>query len=225
MVTVREPPLRHARELAEGEKPMPDVQARKQHYGPSFFLAPWATPQSRCGVLSALTVATGDIARRKPGNEASEKDLYTLDKDIAPINRVVEALLGIIEQHAADAIKRREAAPRTVSDDDPATIAHFLAIEQGRDATRTRTASVCGARLSGAVVPRRVSEPLGRRRALPQQVNPTADIRRSARLRSERSRPCRRAGGRSSGRRRSFRRYSRRRAAWLWRWSRCSAFC
>jgi len=60
------------------------------------------------------------------------KDLYTLDKQTAQVNLVIEAFLGIIEQHAADPIKRLSAAPAGISDDDRWTIAFFLAIQQGR---------------------------------------------------------------------------------------------
>ena len=129
----REPPfVQHLREIAEGKKSLPGAMARKQHYVPSFLLARWATPQNRDGALWALTVGTGDVARRKPGKVALQKDLYTLDKGTMSINLVIEAFLGIIEQHAADAIKRVAAAPQTISDDDRWTIAYFLAIQQGR---------------------------------------------------------------------------------------------
>ena len=128
-----EPPfLQHLREIAEGKKSLPDAAARKQHYVPSFLLALWATPQKRDGILWALTVSTGDVDKRKPGKVALRKDLYTLDKEASSINLVIEAFLGVVEQHAADAIKRLAAAPLSISDDDRWTIAYFLAIQQGR---------------------------------------------------------------------------------------------
>lgn len=111
---------------------MPSTAARKQHYVPSFLLARWASPQNRDGALWALTVGSGDVAKRKPGKVALQKDLYTLDKGTASINLVIEAFLGIVEEHAADAIKRVAAAPQNISDDDRWTIAYFLAIQQGR---------------------------------------------------------------------------------------------
>lgn len=124
--------MQYLREIAEGKKSLPDAAARKQHYVPSFLLALWATPQKRDGILWALTVGTGDVDKRKPGKVALQKDLYTLDKEAASINLVIEAFLGLIEQHAADAIKRLAAAPQSISDDDRWTIAYFLAIQQGR---------------------------------------------------------------------------------------------
>lgn len=124
--------VRHLLEIAEGKKSLPVAAARKQHYVPSFLLARWATPQNRDGALCALTVGTGDVAKRKPGKVALQKDLYTLDKGTESINLVIEAFLGIVERHAAHAIKRVAAAPQTVSDNDRWTIAYFLAIQQGR---------------------------------------------------------------------------------------------
>lgn len=124
--------MQHLREIAEGKKALPDAAARKQHYVPSFLLALWATPPKRDGALWALAVDTGDVKKGKPGKVALQKDLYTLDKDAGSINLVIEAFLGIVEQHAADAIKRLAAAPESLSDDDRWTIAYFLAIQQGR---------------------------------------------------------------------------------------------
>jgi hypothetical protein len=122
----------HLREIAEGTKSLPDAAARKQHYVPSFLLALWATPRKRGGTLWALAVDTGEVDKRKPGKLALEKDLYTLDKEATKVNLVIEAFLGVIEQHAAEAIKRLTGAPAGVSDEDRWTIAYFLAIQQGR---------------------------------------------------------------------------------------------
>ncbi len=45
----------------------------------------------RDGILWALTVGTGDVDKRKPGKVALRKDLYTLNKEAASINLVIEA--------------------------------------------------------------------------------------------------------------------------------------
>ena len=128
-----EPPfVQHLRNIAKGKKSLPDAAARKQHYVPSFLLALWATPQKRAGALWALTVGTGDVEQRKPGKVALETDLYTLDKEAAKVSLVIEAFLGIVEQYAADAIKRLAAAPQSISNNDRWTVAYFLAIQQGR---------------------------------------------------------------------------------------------
>ena len=111
---------------------MPDAQARNQHYVPSFLLARWAMPQTRNGRLFSLTVASGDVIEGKPGKVALERDLYTLDKHEKSINLVIEAFLGVIEGHAAEPIKRLGTAPEAISDDDRATIAFFIALQQGR---------------------------------------------------------------------------------------------
>lgn len=128
-----EPPfIRRFREITEGKRTMPKTMARKQHYVPSFLLARWATPKTRKGALATIEVAIGEVVTRSPGKVALQRDLYTLDKGTASINLGVEALLGIVEENAAEAIKRLEAAPERISMDDRATIAYFLAIQQGR---------------------------------------------------------------------------------------------
>ena len=114
---------------------MPDTQARNQHYVPSFLLARWATPQTRDGRLFSLMVASGDVTQRKPGKVALLRDLYTLDRFEKSVNLVIEAFLGVIEGYAADPIKRLGAAPAAICDDDRATIAFFLALQQGRTPT------------------------------------------------------------------------------------------
>ncbi|MEJ7783928.1 MAG: DUF4238 domain-containing protein [Solirubrobacteraceae bacterium] len=130
MAAGHEPPfVQEFRDIAEGTKPMPTTDARRQHYVPSFLLARWATPKNRKGSLVSLAVA-GKTAARKPGNVALEKDLYTIDKHAASVNLVFEAFLAIVECHAADPIKRLATAPQPITDDDRATIAYLLALQQ-----------------------------------------------------------------------------------------------
>jgi hypothetical protein len=101
-----DPPfLQHLREIASGGKKLPDTQARKHHYVPSFLLARWATPQARDGRLFSLAVASGKVTQQKPGKVALEKDLYTLDGDAKTVDLAIEAFLSVIEGHAADPIK------------------------------------------------------------------------------------------------------------------------
>ncbi|TML00268.1 MAG: DUF4238 domain-containing protein [Actinobacteria bacterium] len=136
VAAVPNPPfLQHLRDIAAGTKRLPDTLARNQHYVPSFLLARWATPQTRECKLFALTVASGEVAQRKPGEVALQKDLYTLDKHEKSVNLVIEAFLSVIEGYAADPIKRLGAVPAAISDDDRATIAFFIALQQGRTPT------------------------------------------------------------------------------------------
>jgi uncharacterized protein DUF4238 len=87
------------------------------------------------GGLFSLEVASGKVTHQKPGTVALRKDLYTLNRDAKAVDLVIEAFLGVIEGHAADPIKRLGAAPAAVSDGDRATIAFFLALQQGRTPT------------------------------------------------------------------------------------------
>src|SRR4051794_20383539 len=107
MAAHHEPPfIQEFRDIAEGSKPMPTTDARKQHYVPSFVLARWATPQTRRPPLGPPAVPTGNAATRQPGKVALEKDSYTIDKPAASVNLVFEAFLAIVEKHTLDPIKR-----------------------------------------------------------------------------------------------------------------------
>ncbi len=111
---------------------MPQTQARDQHYVPSFLLARWATPPKRKGTLYELAVATGKVKATKPGNVSWQRDLYTVDKAANSSVLIVEAFLAIIEDCTADPIKNLSTLPTSISDEDRATIAFFLALQQFR---------------------------------------------------------------------------------------------
>ena len=133
MSSAFEPPfLARLREIAEGKRPMPQIDARNQHYVPSFLLARWAMPPKRKGRLYELLVATGDVKATKPGKVSLQRDLYTVDKEANKSVLIVEAFLGIIEDCAADPIKNLATLPPDISDDDRATIAFFAVIQQFR---------------------------------------------------------------------------------------------
>jgi hypothetical protein len=128
-----EPPfVRHLRELVEAGAPLRQTDARRHHYVPSFLLARWATPQRRKGKLATLAVATGHTAMTKPDNVALVPELYTLNADGGGLDRKIETFMSVIEQYAADPIKRLGAAPEGITDEDRWTVAFFLALQQGR---------------------------------------------------------------------------------------------
>jgi hypothetical protein len=136
VAAIPHPPfIQHLREMTSGAKKLPETQARKHHYVPSFLLARWAMPQARDGRLFSLEVSSGKVTQQKPGKVALKKDLYTLDRYAKTVDLAIEAFLSVIEGHASDPIKRPGAAPGALSDDDRATIAFFLALQQGRTPT------------------------------------------------------------------------------------------
>jgi hypothetical protein len=128
-----EPPFaRRLREIAEGKRSMPQTESRKQHYVPSFLLAQWATPPKRKGTIYELLGVTGKVKATKPGNVSWLRDLYTVDKAANSSVLIVEAFLAIIEDCAAGPIKNLATFPTRISDEDRATIAFFLALQQFR---------------------------------------------------------------------------------------------
>jgi hypothetical protein len=130
---IPEPPfVRHLRKLVEGSAPLPQTNARRHHYVPSFLLARWAMPPKRKGKLAALTVATGHAAMTKPDNVAFVPELYSLNADDGGLDRKIETFMSVIEDHAADPIKRLGTAAESITDEDRWTVAFFLALQQGR---------------------------------------------------------------------------------------------
>ena len=124
--------VRHLRELVEAGAPLPQTDARRHHYVPSFLLARWATPQKREGNLTALTVATGSTDSTKPDKVAFMRELYSLTGNDGVLDRKIETFTSVIEQAAADPIKRLGEAPQRISEEDRWTVAFFLALQQGR---------------------------------------------------------------------------------------------
>jgi hypothetical protein len=128
-----EPPfLRHLRKLVEAGASLPQTAALRHHYVPSFLLARWATPQKREGKLAALAVATGNAAMTRPDDVAFVPELYTLNGDDGRLDRKIETFMSVIEQYAADPIKRLGRAPQSISEEDRWTVAFFIALQQGR---------------------------------------------------------------------------------------------
>ena len=124
--------VRHLRELVEAGAPLPQTDARRHHYVPSFLLARWATPQKREGELTALTAATGSTDSTKPDKVAFVRELYSLTGKDGVLDRKIETFMSVIEQYAADPIKRLGEAPQRISEEDRWTVAFFLALQQGR---------------------------------------------------------------------------------------------
>lgn len=133
---ISEPPLfKHLREIAEGKRPKPATNARRHHYVPSFLLARWALPARREGTMFALDVTTGKPAKTTPDASAFEKDLYAQPGPTGDPNDpelVFEAFLSIVEGYAADPLKKLATRPSTLGDEDRATLAYFIAVQQGR---------------------------------------------------------------------------------------------
>jgi hypothetical protein len=130
--TTEIPLFKHLRELGEGARPNLDTTARRHHYVPSFLLARWARPQKRAGTLFELLVRTGQPRRTTPDRSAFETDLYAQHVDGESPNLIFEAYLSIIENYSAEPLKKLAGAPGSLNDEDRATLAYFIAYQQGR---------------------------------------------------------------------------------------------
>lgn len=134
MSTEPAPPFfRALREMAAGERPLPDAEATKRHhYVPSFLLARWAKPQKRKGTIYELEVTTGQVGATQPDKVSWERELYAVEEGVNSSAMIVESFLGVIESHASDPIKNLGSFPGEITDDDRETIAFFLALQQMR---------------------------------------------------------------------------------------------
>jgi hypothetical protein len=165
--------VRHLRELIEAGAPLPQTDARRHHYVPSFLLARWATPQKREGKLTALTVARGSTDSTKPDKVAFVRELYSLTGSGGVLDRKIETFMSVIEQYAADPIKRLGEAPQRISEEDRWTVAFFLALQQGR--------TPCGLELHRRFIEFAAKEWLRRRRAWYSDFNAVARVYRQTR--------------------------------------------
>jgi hypothetical protein len=133
--TTQPPLFKHLSEIVDGTRAKPTTAARRHHYVPSFLLARWANPLKRDGVLFSLDIASNKATQTTPDRSAFARDLYAqpgpLDAADDP-NLVFEAFLSIVEGYAADPLKALAKAPSTLDDQDRATLAYFIALQQGR---------------------------------------------------------------------------------------------
>jgi Protein of unknown function (DUF4238) len=126
------PLFRHLREIADGTRPKPETSARRHHYVPSFLLARWARPQKRDGELFELLVPGGRPRRTTPDQSAFKRDLYAQDVGTTSPDLTVEGFLSIIEGYSAQPLKDLAQLPPSISDEDRATLAFFIAYQEAR---------------------------------------------------------------------------------------------
>jgi Protein of unknown function (DUF4238) len=110
--------------IGKGDASLPRSDARNHHYIPQLLLRRF-TGNNR--LLRRLDKSTGEVDKVGVPSAASEEGFYTFDDaDGLPTNDV-EAYFGIIENHAARALRRMEDSGE-LTDVDRATISIFLAM-------------------------------------------------------------------------------------------------
>jgi Protein of unknown function (DUF4238) len=118
-----------------GLKSWPEPDAKRHHFIPRFLLNRFAKDNER---LVQLDKTTGKPQVIGAKSAASRYHFYTFADDEGQKSSVVEGILGMVENHAAPALKRLEETGE-VTDVDRATIAMFLAYLWSRTpATRER---------------------------------------------------------------------------------------
>jgi len=124
------PLFAHMEKLATGEATLRDSSAKRHHFLPQMLLRRFLPPGGdRLHQLSTKRGANNPIAVDKA---ASRRRLYSLLADDEARDDTVETFLSIVEDHAASAIERLLADPTSLAPGDRATLAYFLALQEGR---------------------------------------------------------------------------------------------
>jgi hypothetical protein len=110
----------------------PESQAKRHHLVPRFLLANFAQSVDGRERLMQLDVHTGSNVWAAPDGAASRSRFYRLTDDDGTTHQRVEHYLSRVESHAATAIRHLCAGPASLSAADRATIAMFLALQEGR---------------------------------------------------------------------------------------------
>jgi hypothetical protein len=110
--------------IGKGDAPLPKSDARNHHYIPQLLLRRFTGDDK---LLRRLNKSTGEVDKVGVPSAASQEGFYTFDDAGGLPTNDVEAYFGIIENHAARALRRMERNGE-LSHADRATISIFLAM-------------------------------------------------------------------------------------------------
>ncbi len=137
-------------EIAEGKKPWPISNARRQHYVPRFQLSDFTRDGS---TLYQLKTETGASRKTTPTLAASKKFFYVYpDPDVVGgrVN-VLEGFFAMVESHAAPVL-RRFAVGEQLTEQDRATLSFFFALQWARTPAALKKAQEFGGEVLASLV-------------------------------------------------------------------------
>jgi hypothetical protein len=121
---VESPLVKQLTAIGKGEASLPESEAKNHHYIPQLLLRRFTGGDK---LLRRFDKSTGEVEKIGVPSAASQKSFYTFDGDGGLPSNDVEAYFGIIENHAARALRRMESKNK-LSHADRATISIFLAM-------------------------------------------------------------------------------------------------
>jgi hypothetical protein len=128
------PLFEHLADIAENRRPMPDSDAKFQHYIPQLHLRGFsANPRpAKNALIWRLDKATGEIEEKRVARVGGDRGFNRVKGADDKSTNFVEAWLGIVEHHAAPAIERLLTSPARLRFPDRITIAFYLAMQEMR---------------------------------------------------------------------------------------------
>jgi hypothetical protein len=103
----------HLRAIALGDKPLPDAPGERHHYVPQMLLRRFHAPRSR--EVFQLDKTDGTCTGVKPKDAAWEPDFYAVESVDGDADGLIEALLALGENYAAQALDRFLAHPEELT--------------------------------------------------------------------------------------------------------------
>jgi hypothetical protein len=143
-------------EIAEGKKPWPESNAKRQHYVPRFQLSDFTRDGS---TLFQLKTATGAPRKTTPTLAASKKFFYVYpdaEVDGGRVN-VLEGFFAMVENHAAPVL-RDLAAGKPLSDQARATLSFLFALQWGRTPGALKKAQEFGSEILASMLASSMSD-------------------------------------------------------------------
>jgi hypothetical protein len=142
--------------IADGRKPWPESNAKRQHYVPKFQLADFTLDGE---TLFQLKTATGAPRKTTPTLAASKKFFYVYpdaEMEGGKVN-VLEGFFAMVENHAAP-ILRLLATGDALSDTERATLSFFFALQWGRTPGALKKAQEFGSEVMASLLASNMSD-------------------------------------------------------------------
>jgi hypothetical protein len=110
--------------IGKGESSLPESDAKRHHFIPQLLLRRFRGDDK---LLRQLDKGTGKVLKKGVPSAASEDSFYTFDGEDGTASNDLEAYFGLVESHAARALRRLEKTGELLHPD-RATLALFLAM-------------------------------------------------------------------------------------------------
>jgi hypothetical protein len=148
------------REIGAGRRRMPESEAKRHHIVPRFLIARFADPPGgNEGQLVQLDTTNGATARVSVRTAATRHRFYSVRSTEAEKDNRIESLIGLIEEHAAEATRLLLECPERMGDHDRIAISIFIALQAQRTPKALTRAEAMIRETAEAVLREQVGDP------------------------------------------------------------------